>query len=184
MRRAVELEPADAAVHSNLVYALNFHPGYDAAMVFREHSRTGPRHAEPLSAPRRPHDNGARAERRLRIGYVSAHFREHAVSFFSEPMIAAHDPAQFEIFCYSDVARRDAVTERFRLRALPGATSPAWAKRKWPNRCDKTRSTFWSTWPDTSAAIGCWSLPASRPRCKSLTWAIRTRPACRPWIIV
>ncbi len=49
---------------------------------------------------------------------MSANFRLHAVSFFIEPLVAAHDRQQFEIFLYSDVAAYDATTERYRAMDL------------------------------------------------------------------
>ena len=66
-----------------------------------------------------PHGNDRTSDRRLRIGYVSAHFREHAVSFFSLPLLAAHDHAEFEIFCYSNSAAddSDAITAEFQQAA-------------------------------------------------------------------
>jgi len=51
---------------------------------------------------------------RLRIGYVSGHFKSHAVNFFTEPILAAHDRGQFKAFCYSDVTRPTGVTQRIR----------------------------------------------------------------------
>jgi predicted O-linked N-acetylglucosamine transferase (SPINDLY family) len=48
----------------------------------------------------------------LRIGYVSADFREHPVAWFLEPILAAHDHERFEIVCYAAAAHRDVVTER------------------------------------------------------------------------
>lgn len=116
-RRAVAANPANAAEHSNLLYALNFDPHIEPAKVFAEHRAWAQRHAEPLTAAAAPHANDRDPRRRLRVGYVSPHFREHAVSFFSEPMILAHDRGEFEIFCYSDVRTRDACTERFRAGA-------------------------------------------------------------------
>ena len=53
-------------------------------------------------------------ERRLRIGYVSPDFRNHAESFFTIPLLSNHDHRQVEIFCYAEVARPDDVTERLR----------------------------------------------------------------------
>ena len=117
LRRSLELDPTYTVEHCNLVYALNFHPGHDAGAVLAEHLAWADRHAEPLTAAAAPHAIDRQPERRLRIGYVSSHFREHAVSFFSEPMIAAHDHEHFEIFCYADESTSDAVTERFRQAA-------------------------------------------------------------------
>ena len=41
-------------------------------------------------------------------------FCDHVDSFFMVPLLSNHDHRQFEIFCYADVARPDAVTERLR----------------------------------------------------------------------
>ncbi len=60
---------------------------------------------------------GAAARRRpdrLRVGYVSPDFVNHAVAFFIEPVLAQHDRDRFEIFCYSDALAPDAVTRRLR----------------------------------------------------------------------
>src|SRR5262249_1920197 len=111
-RRCVELNPSEAGNHSNLIYTLNFHPAYDPAALLAEHRAWAQRHAEGLTAAAAPHALDRASDRRLRVGYVSAHFRNHAVSYFSEPLIAAHDPKEVEIFCYSDARRSDEVTER------------------------------------------------------------------------
>ncbi len=113
-RQAVERLPQGAAQHSNLLYALNYHPAYDARTLFAEHRAWGQRHADPLTAQSLPHTNDRTPGRRLRIGYVSPHFMAHAVNFFSEPILASHDHDQFEIFCYSDVDQDDPVTHRLR----------------------------------------------------------------------
>src|SRR4051812_26429739 len=49
-----------------------------------------------------------------RMGSVSPDFRAHPVAVFLEPVLAHHDPSAFEVFCYADVRRPDAVTERLR----------------------------------------------------------------------
>jgi protein O-GlcNAc transferase len=141
LRRSVALNPADAAIHSNLLYALNFQADYDAPAVFAEHRAWAAAHAEALTAQAPPHANDRTPERRLRVGYVSSHFREHAVSFFSEPLLAAHDPAQVEVFCYADGRQRDATSERFRDRAhvwreIAGLSDAAVAERIREDRID------------------------------------------------
>ena len=82
-RRAIELSPDSPLQGSNLVYALNFDPSYDPATIWAEHRHWGQVHADPLTAASAPHANDRSPDRRLRIGYVSAHFKDHAVNFFS-----------------------------------------------------------------------------------------------------
>ncbi|MEQ1854247.1 MAG: hypothetical protein ABMA01_21965, partial [Chthoniobacteraceae bacterium] len=55
--------------------------------------------------------------RRLRLGYVSPDFRQHSVAFFLTPVLACHDHRQFEVFCYSDARRSDAVTQQLKTYA-------------------------------------------------------------------
>ena len=79
--------------------------------------------AGTISMPNRSQNSANRTrilpdpERRLRIGYVSPDFRNHAVSFLLMPLLSNHDHGQVEIFCYAEVARPDDVTERLRACA-------------------------------------------------------------------
>jgi protein O-GlcNAc transferase len=113
-RQALALRPNNPVEHSNLLYALNFMSGYDQKKLCSEHLEWGQRHAEALTRGAAPHANDRTVDRRLRIGYVSPHFHEHAVNFFVEPILAAHDHRQFEVFCYSSVFQSDATTERLK----------------------------------------------------------------------
>ena len=74
-------------------------------------------HAEPLAGAIEPHPARSAAGRRLRIGYVSADFREHPVVSFLEPILAAHDRHRFEIVCYANVPQPDATTRRLQGHA-------------------------------------------------------------------
>jgi protein O-GlcNAc transferase len=111
-RKAVSLQPGSRGAFSNLIYGLNRVPQYDPATLFEEHLEWARRHAEPLTALAETNDNDPTPNRRLRVGYVSPYFRNHAVNFFSEPLIVSHDSAEFEIFCYSDVRVPVNATER------------------------------------------------------------------------
>jgi protein O-GlcNAc transferase len=113
-RKAVELDPHDSGLHANLLYHLNYESVHDPAEVFAVHRAWGERHADPRWERSRPHLNDRSPGRRLRIGYVSGHFADHAVNFFSEPILASHDHVNFEIFCYSNVSEEDDTTRRLR----------------------------------------------------------------------
>lgn len=112
-RRALRLKPAPAA-HSSLVACLNYLGAGKPAAILEEHHRWARRHADLPAPPR--HENSRDSERNLRVGYVSSDFRTHSVAFFFGPILEAHHRPAFQCFCYSGVARPDAVTER--LRAL------------------------------------------------------------------
>jgi tetratricopeptide (TPR) repeat protein len=61
---------------------------------------------------------------KIRIGYVSGDLREHPVSFFLQPLLASHDTAAFEVFCYSNNAAKDAITDK--IRACAGQWREIW----------------------------------------------------------
>ncbi len=113
-RHAIRLRPGFVEAHSNLVKTLYCHPGYDAAMIYEELCRWNRQHAEPLKTLAQPHANNRDPDRRLRIGYVSPDFCRHAVGQNLLPLLREHDHRQVEIFCYSNVARPDALTDRIR----------------------------------------------------------------------
>jgi protein O-GlcNAc transferase len=113
-RKAMELEPDDSRVYSNLLYNLNFHPGFDAGKIQNELSCWNRRFAEPLKEFIKPHENDHDPERRLKIGYVSPDFFSHAESYFVMPLLEAHDHQKFEIHGYASVERPDETTERFK----------------------------------------------------------------------
>jgi predicted O-linked N-acetylglucosamine transferase (SPINDLY family) len=118
-RQAVEFDPCNAGQHGNLLYALNYHADYDPAMIFAEHRAWARRHADPLTAVAAAHAPRPLGGRRLRIGYVSAHFRAHAVNAFAEPLLAAHDHQRFEVICYANqpAALCDDTTARLQAQA-------------------------------------------------------------------
>ena len=113
-RAAIELEPATASFHSTLILATNYHPRLDQKALHEETRRWNQRHAAPLQKAFQPHSNPRDPDRRLRIGYVSPDFHEHPASSFTVPLLSHHDHDQFEIFCYAQVERPDAFTERLR----------------------------------------------------------------------
>ncbi|MGD1278717.1 MAG: tetratricopeptide repeat protein [Tepidisphaeraceae bacterium] len=115
--RTIALCPDSAALHSSRLYTLYFHPGYDAAAILAEHRAWNDRHAKPLAVQIRRHENDRSPDRRLRIGYVSADFRTHPVGLCFEPLLEQHDHRPFEIICFSNVPRADAVTARMQKHA-------------------------------------------------------------------
>lgn len=114
LQHCLKLRPGDHRIHSSMLFAMNYSSAYDAASVFGEHVRWGKVHSLPAASR---HKNTPDPERRLRIGYVSPDLCEHSVAYFFEPLLANHDPARIETFCYADVAQADATTSRLQSLA-------------------------------------------------------------------
>jgi predicted O-linked N-acetylglucosamine transferase (SPINDLY family) len=115
-RQALQLLPGEPAVHSNLISLLRLHPTADPRLLTEAQRDWSRQFAEPHQNSLPPHTNHRDPDRRLRIGYVSPDFRIHAELFFLAPLFREHDHRNFEIHCYSSVARPDEGTGH--LRAL------------------------------------------------------------------
>lgn len=113
-RRAHELAPGDLATHSNLLFALNYLPGLKSEALFAAYMDWERRHAQPLYARARPHDNSRDPDRPLRIGYLSADLRSNPIAHNVIGLVERRDRGQFKAFCYGEVSRPDEVTERYR----------------------------------------------------------------------
>jgi protein O-GlcNAc transferase len=116
-RRAIALHPDYVEAHSNLIYTLCYHPAYDANAIADEYRGWDRRHAVPLRKSIEPHRNSRDPNRRLRVGYVGADFREHCQSLFVLPLLSSHDKRQLEVFCYTNSAKVDARTSELRNHA-------------------------------------------------------------------
>ena len=137
-RLALASRPDDAPVHSNLLLAMHYQPGADPREILAEARSYARRHAEPVAAaieprpsrspagPRRPPADRATSPARLP--------KEHPVVSVQVPIVAAHDRHRFEIICYADVPRPDAITRRFKgyadcWRSLVGLSDAQAAER-------------------------------------------------------
>jgi predicted O-linked N-acetylglucosamine transferase (SPINDLY family) len=111
-RAGVEQSGRDVTLYPVLLMATNY-LYEEPAPIFSAHAEIAPALAPLLNrAPRRPR---AAAEP-LRVGYVSGDFIRHSVSFFIAPLLQHHDTTRFDITCYHNNPRSDAVTTR--LKAL------------------------------------------------------------------
>ena len=79
-----------------------------------EHLRFAQRFEAPLMHHWRWHHNTPDKEKRLKIGYVSGDFRNHAVAYFIEPILGHHDKSQLEVYCYYNHPQHDSITQRIR----------------------------------------------------------------------
>ena len=114
-RMALQLNPDWETVHSNMLFLLAHSADTDAAEVFAEHLRFGEQFEAPLRAGWPQHVNSRDPERRLRIGFISADFNNHAVAHFVIPVMEhlAQSPG-LELLAYYNNTLDDFVTERVR----------------------------------------------------------------------
>ena len=135
-KRAIQAQPAGLSFMQNLISTMNYMPRMDCGEIFNAHQKFG----QQLELASKPF--GARPigisetenARRLRIGYVSPDFKQHAVAHFIEPVLANHQKDGFEIFCYSNNPIVDATTRHLQSlvphwRDITGMTDDDAAKK-------------------------------------------------------
>jgi predicted O-linked N-acetylglucosamine transferase (SPINDLY family) len=124
-QRAIALAPRNVIIHDNFLTILNYQEGVDRQSLCREARRWSSQHAQSVAqriatvsaGSGQRHSNQRDPDRRLRIGYLSADFRDHASAFFLLPLLTHHDRRQVEAICYAEVRHPDKVTRRLQGQA-------------------------------------------------------------------
>ena len=112
LREALLLDPDQPVAQANLLFSHNYHPTMSAPAIFDVYRAGDSEHAQPLASLLPACSNLPAPGRRLKIGYVSADFRNHTVMLFAGPLITQHDRAAFDVFCYHNSRNFDAHSAR------------------------------------------------------------------------
>ena len=97
-----------------MAFTLWYDPAAGIEEILDAHRQWDIRHGQPLRPFIPRHSNDRDPNRRIKLGYVSPDFRQHATAFCLVPLLEHHDHSTLEIYCYSSVKKPDAVTERLR----------------------------------------------------------------------
>lgn len=140
-RRAIREAGDYPNAEMGLLLALNSLAELTPEQVFAEHRAWGLRTSALLSAERFKPAVDRTPDRVIRLGFVSADFRDHAVATFLEPLLTHLDRSRFFVAGYSDVRAPDAVTARLQglcqlWRPMYGAPDAAWAAQVAADRID------------------------------------------------
>lgn len=110
-RQAEQAAPDDVRLRSAKLLNMNYLSSLSPQALFEAHREL----ADVLPRVREgDFSNSCEGGRKLRIGYVSADFRQHAVANFLAPVLAAHAHDRFEIHAYSNTEKPDQVTKALR----------------------------------------------------------------------
>jgi protein O-GlcNAc transferase len=116
-RQALALNPSLPDLHSILIFNLYYASNTKPRSIADEECRWNDLHAAPLAKFIEPHLNSRIPDRRLKIGYVSPDFRDHAVGRNILPLFQHHDHTHFEITSYSNTPRPDSFTQQFQQKS-------------------------------------------------------------------
>ena len=114
-RRAIALKPDYARAYNNLLFCLAENETTDAETLFSAHRQFGEQFEAPFRDEPRTFANSRIPERCLEIGIVSGDFRDHAIAYFIEPVLAylSRHP-QLSLHAYSNHVIEDEVTQRIK----------------------------------------------------------------------
>jgi len=111
-RRALLLKPGLENAHGNLLFTLDLSASADMEELHEERKKWDAAYAAPLWQ-NQIHTNDPTAIRRLRIGYVSADFKDHSAARVFGGMLIRYDRSQFEAYS-NHKGKDDMFTELFR----------------------------------------------------------------------
>lgn len=111
-QNALTIDPDLVNANSNLLYCVNYHPTLSPQQIYAAYQQWNAQQGAPLCASWLPFTNQRDAGRRLKIGYLSADFRNHSVIHFAAPLIEHHDKSRVEVFCYYNQSLHDEFTVR------------------------------------------------------------------------
>ena len=113
-RRALAIAPDHHAVHSNLLFGLNYQSQVSDQAAFDEALAYGRRVAN--TAAKRPLRRTSKSQRAkpsvLRVGFVSGDIRQHPVGYFGAPVLCALAQQGVEVFVYANHRQQDAITQQ------------------------------------------------------------------------
>lgn len=116
-QEVLDLDPAHKNALGNLLMVLNYQTGLSPAEVKDEHRRR----IDAFLSTKKPALLAKHKAKKdcqpVRVGYISADFREHSVAYFLLPLLAHHDPEKFEVYCYYNNTYSDQMTEQLRQYA-------------------------------------------------------------------
>ncbi len=108
LRAALKNREELPQTHSNLLYALLMDPGITPTEYLREARHWWQSYG--LTANRKKRYSHLRLplkNRKLKLGFISADFRQHSVAYFLLPLLRSLKKDQFTIYGYADISRED-----------------------------------------------------------------------------
>jgi predicted O-linked N-acetylglucosamine transferase (SPINDLY family) len=116
-RQAVALDPSDVSAWAASIFMGDLHPYSTPEVRLADRRAFNARHCAALTTAAAPHRNNRDVDRRLRIGYLSADFRNHSASAVFLPVLLGHDHDQVEVYGYWQ-RQADPDTQTQQIQAL------------------------------------------------------------------
>jgi len=112
LKKAMDLAPDAAAIFSNYLLCIQYGGAISREDKLQAALEFSTRFETPLMGEWGNWHRFDSHVRKLRLGYVSGDFRNHALASFIEPILLHHDKSRFELHCYYTHPVVDEVTQR------------------------------------------------------------------------
>lgn len=113
-QRAAEIAPHVPTIRSNMVMYADLLPETTLIEALCMRRTWAHLYEAPLKKHWQPHANDRNPNRRLRVGYVGADFRQHSAAHIHGAVIRAHDPEQVAVYVYAGNRQEDAISAKIR----------------------------------------------------------------------
>lgn len=113
-RRAIEAEPNDSRIHSELLFALQYDPRIDDEELVRQHSLWNDQHGVDAKENSPDLRRSVKPGSAIRVGFVSPDLGNHPVGVFLAPIFERLNRELIRPICYSDRIDRDEYNGRLR----------------------------------------------------------------------
>ncbi|MBK5276957.1 MAG: tetratricopeptide repeat protein [Desulfuromonadales bacterium] len=101
-REALELDADLSDIHSSLIMLINYMPEYSQHKIFAESIAWNDCYGTGFDELWKNRIYSPCIGRKIRIGFVSADFKLHPVSYHFLPVVENYDKSAFEFICYSN----------------------------------------------------------------------------------
>jgi len=109
-QNAIRIKPMDILSYSYMLFPLNYHPTKTPDEIYSLYQEFDNKFGSIHLKEPQKHTNSKNKDRPLKIGYVSADFKKHAIQNFLQPIIENHDKRKFIIYAYTGKPIEDSVT--------------------------------------------------------------------------
>lgn len=111
--KALKLDPNDITVYNSLLFTISLMPNLSDEEVFEEFLKFGKLYNNPKRMFKY-HKSSKIVDKKIKIGFVSADFREHAIKQVLLPVYQNINKEKFELYSYSNDVYEDYATIQYK----------------------------------------------------------------------
>lgn len=111
--KALLIDPDDVVLHSNHLFNVSLMPGISAKDVYEEHLKFGEKYNNPKNMFTK-YKKVNKKNKKIKLGFVSADFRKHAIATVLLPLLKNLNNKNFEITAYSNSHIKDEITDEYK----------------------------------------------------------------------